>query len=120
MHVDHAKARHAQQRVRQDAAVRRHDPQVWFQLGNLYKKCFVTKLRRLQDGDAGRGGEFLRGRRRDMVSASPGPIRLRDQPDDWMDGLNQRPQRRHGESGGPEIHNAQRSLVYHRPVRLSL
>ena len=120
VNVEHAEPGHTEQRVRQNPPVRGHDTQVRPERSNLRKECILAKLRRLQHGNATQGRELLRRRRRDAMPASFGTIRLGHERHNRMTGLNQRAERRDRECRRPEIHDAQRRPLYHRPVRLSL
>ncbi len=84
MHVDHPEARHVQQVVRQQPAVRGDDAQVQVERAELREPLRILEPHRLHHGNA-------RGLRHDLhrallhtLPAAPGPVGLRDHGDDLM------------------------------------
>ena len=84
------------------------------------QKCFVAKLRRLQNRHAGFERQLLGRRRHDVLPASLRAVRLRHERHDVMTRVDQRPQRRHREPGVPKYTIRSGASVYHRARALEL
>jgi hypothetical protein len=117
--VDHPEPRHRQDGFRQDSTVCGNDAEIRGEGRELFQKSRILHPLRLEDGNAPLECDGFRRCDLDAVAAPFGTIRLGDQRDNRMRGVDESREARHRELRRPEIRDPEWLAAHHRPSRCS-